>query len=165
MSFDPAESRFIAGLNAMMGEEKYTQFAKCIGQNKPLIQRGHEQRVALMLAGDHMAQGDNYLYAGLVMKQKNGAPYEMVLTAPVIALSGISVINRNTPHPYASALYTDWLLSEENQKYFASQYRGPVTLKHPYLPDDVKLVAFTDPPKDVMTRLVNIWRENVEAKK
>ena len=165
VSFDPAEGRFIAGLNAMMGEEKYRAFAKCIGENKPIIQRGHDQRMTLMLAGDHMAQGDNYMYLGLTMKRTHNAPYEMVTTAPIIALSGISVINRNAEHPYAAALYTDWLLSDENQKYFASQLRGPVTLKHPYLPDDAQLVAFTDPPRDVMTRLVGIWRDLVESKK
>jgi iron(III) transport system substrate-binding protein len=165
VSFEPTETRFIAGLTAILGEEKFREFAKCMGANQPIIQRGHDQRVTLMLAGDHMAQGDNYLYAGLVLKRKNNAPYEMVLTAPIMALSGISAINKNAARPYAAALFADWLLSDENQKYFADQLRGPVTIQHPYLPDDAPIVAFVDPPPEETAKLVTIWREFVETKK
>ena len=70
VSFDPAEARYIAGLYAIMGEERLMKFMECIGKNNPIIQRGHTQRIELMLAGDHMVQGDNYLYHGLTVKRK-----------------------------------------------------------------------------------------------
>ena len=125
------------------------KFMECIGKNNPIIQRGHTQRIELMLAGDHMVQGDNYLYHGLSVKRKTpSAPYEMVFTAPIIAGMGASAINRNTQTLYAAALYVDWTLTKESQEYIAGRLRGPVTIKHPYLPDDVTLVEAADPPKD-----------------
>ena len=94
-----------------------------------------------MLAGDHMVQGDNYLYHGIAMQKKNpSAPYAIVYSAPVMGFAGVAVINKNTPHPYAAALWTDWTLTEESQKFVAEQLRGPIALKHPYLPDSVKIV-------------------------
>jgi iron(III) transport system substrate-binding protein len=70
ISFDPAETRFLAGLYVMMGEEKTKEWLKCIGENKPIIQAGHTQRMELMLTGDHAVQGDNYLYQGVEAKKK-----------------------------------------------------------------------------------------------
>ncbi|HET7394181.1 MAG TPA: ABC transporter substrate-binding protein, partial [Candidatus Binatia bacterium] len=53
ISFDPSETRFLAGLYVMLGEEKTKEWLKCIGQNQPIIQTGHTQRMELMLTGDH----------------------------------------------------------------------------------------------------------------
>ena len=166
VSFDPAETRFISGLWSIMGEEKILKFMQCMGDNNPIIQRGHTQRMELMLAGDHMAQGDNYLYQGLAIKRANpAAPYVIVYTAPMIASTGGSLINRNAPHPYAAALFVDWTVSLESQQYLSNQLRGPVTLKHPYLPDDVNLVDNVDPPKEIADRLLAAWLKYVEKKR
>ena len=165
VSFDPAETRFLSGLNAMMGEDKLKEFLSCMGKNQPIVQRGHDQRMALMLAGDHMAQGDNYMFTGLKAQREKGAPFAMVLTAPILSLSGIAVINRNTQHPHAAALFVDWLLSDENQQFFATELRGPVTLKHPFIPENAPLVAFKDPPPETVARLIGYWREFMEPKK
>src|SRR5882724_9540468 len=76
VSYDPAENRFLSGLHAMLGEDRTRALLECIGRNDPIIQRGHTQRMELMLAGDHMVQGDNYLYHGVAMTRKNPrAPY------------------------------------------------------------------------------------------
>ena len=164
-SFDPAETDFLSGLYTMLGEQKTEDLLKCMGANDPIIQRGHSQRLELMVAGDHMVQGDNYLYHGLELKKKNpAAPYEMVLTAPILGFGGVAGINRNTPHPYASALYVDWTLSEESQKYVGEILRGPVAFKHPFLSDDLKIITFTVPPADVMQRLLSYWDKYMAKK-
>ena len=166
VSFEPAEARFLAGLYNLFGEDGTKKLLECIGKNDPIIQRGHSQRIELMLAGDHMVQGDNYLYYGKFLQQKNPSlPYGMVLTAPLIASAGLGAINRNTLHPYASALYVDWLLSPESQKWIAHELRGPITMKHPFLPDDIKLVDDSDPPPDVAKRILGYWYQYVEKKK
>lgn len=166
VSFDPAETRFISGIYAIMGEEKAAKWFECMGANQPIIQRGHTQRIELMLAGDHMAQGDNYIYPGFAAKKNNpNVPFGVAFTAPMIASMGGSLINRNTPHPYASALYMDWTVSNESQQYLSDQFRGPVTLKHPYLPEGVPLVDNVDPPKDVAARLLAVWQKNMEKKR
>jgi len=52
----------------------------------------------------------------------------------VMGFAGSAVTNRNTSRPYAAALWTDWTLTQESQAYVATLLRGPVALKHPYLP-------------------------------
>ena len=166
VSYDPAENRFLAGLNSMLGEEKARTLIECIGKNNPIIQRGHTQRMELMLAGDHMVQGDNYLYRGVALKRKNpSVPFAIVYSAPILATNDVAAINRNAPNPYAAALFADWLLSDESQAYLAKVLRGPVARKHPYLPDDVKLVNNVEPAPQVMQRLLGSWMKFVERKR
>ena len=161
-SYDPAEDRYLAGLYAMLGEQGAVRLIKCIGENEPIIQRGHAQRMELMLAGDHMMQGDNYLYQGVLIKRKNpSAPYAVVTSAAAFGFAGVAAINRNAQHPYAAALWTDWSLTPESQAYVAHLLRGPVALKHPFFPDDMKLVTYVDAPADVMDRLMGAWNTYV----
>src|SRR5205807_2367194 len=92
-----------------------------------------------MLTGDHAVQGDNYLYAGIEALKKNPkTPYAIVYTAPILAFAGAMVINKNTQNPYAAALLADWSLSDEAQKLTSDVLRGPIAIKHPYLPDNIK---------------------------
>jgi iron(III) transport system substrate-binding protein len=162
ISFDPAEDRYLSGLYAVMGEAETIALLKCAGANDPIIQRGHTQRIELMLAGDHMVQADNYLYHGISVQKKNpAAPYAIVYSAPAMGFAGVAAINRNTTRPYAAALWTEWTLSEESQKYVASLLRGPVALKHPYLPESMKIVTYNDAPPDVMKRLLGAWNQYV----
>jgi iron(III) transport system substrate-binding protein len=161
-SYEPAETRFMVGLYAMLGMEGTEKLLKCIGENKPIIQRGHTQRMELMLAGDHMVQGDNYLYHGVQMKRKNpSVPYAIVYTAPVLGYAGSMAINKNTPHPYAAALLTDWALSDESQNYTAKRLRGPVAVKHPYLPEETKIITYGDVAPEIVDRLQGYWSKYI----
>ena len=162
VSYDPAEDRYLAGLYAMLGEQGTERLLKCIGENDPIIQRGHAQRMELMLAGDHMVQGDNYLYQGVMIQRKNpSAPFAMVTSAPAFGFAGVAAINKNAPHPYAAALWADWTLTPESQAYVAHLLRGPVALRHPFFPDSMQLVTYVDAPADVMDRLMGYWNKYV----
>jgi iron(III) transport system substrate-binding protein len=166
VSFDPAEDRYLAGLYAMLGEAETEQLLKCIGENDPIIQRGHTQRIELMIAGDHMVQGDNYLYHGIAVQRKNlSAPYAIAYSAPAFGFAGVAAINKSAPHPYAAALWTDWALTEESQKYVASLLRGPIALRHPFLPESMKIVTYNDAPADVMQRLLGYWNKYVAKRR
>jgi len=113
-----------------------------------------------------MVQGDNYLYQGVAMQRKNPrAPFTIVYTAPILATNDVLAINRNAPNPYAAALFADWTMTPESQNYLARWLRGPVALKHPYLPPDVTLVDNIEPPADVMERLIGDWQRYVEKKR
>ncbi|HWO43173.1 MAG TPA: extracellular solute-binding protein [Candidatus Eisenbacteria bacterium] len=162
ISFDPPETRFMVGLYVMMGEEKFQRWVKCIGENQPIIQRGHTQRMNLMLSGDHAIQGDNFLYVGAQEKKKDPkTPYAIVYSAPILAYAGVVVINKNAQHPHAAALFADWTLSEESQKYVADEFRGPLIGTHPYLPDDVKLVTFGNVSDEIVDRLHKYWNQHI----
>lgn len=164
-SYDPLELRFLSGLYAILGEAETEKLIKCIGENEPIIQRGHTQRMQLMLAGDHMIQGDNYLYSGLSIKRRQpSTPYAIAKGPQVMAYAAVATVNANAPHPYASALYVDWLLGEESQKFVASLLRGPVTDKHPFLTDAFPVVPFRDPDAATLERLAGYWRKYVDKR-
>lgn len=166
VSFDPPETRFMVGLYHLMGEDKFQAWLKCMGENQPIIQRGHTQRMNLMLAGDHAVQGDNFLYVGAQEKKKDPkTPYAIVYSAPILAYAGVMIINKNTQHPYASALFSDWTTSEESQKYIADEFRGPLIGKHPYLPDNIKLVTFGYVSDEIVDRLHKYWNQHIGKKK
>ncbi len=167
ISFDPPETRLIVSLHAMMGEEKFVKWMKCIGKNDPIIQRGHTTRLQLMLAGDHALSADQYYYKGTQMKEKNPkTPFAAVYSTPVIAYGAVAIINKNTPHPYTAALYTDFCLSDENQKYIASFYRSPLTLKNPFMPENANLFIISAPPDlELVNRLHELWKQYVGRKR
>jgi iron(III) transport system substrate-binding protein len=163
VSFEPGETKYLAGLYLMMGEDKFRDWAKCIGENKPVIQEGHSSRLMLMLAGDHAIQGDNFFYEGMLQKRRSPdkVAFEIVWTAPILARAGMVVISRNAPHPHASALYTDWLLSKESQEFIAANYRGPLTVKHPFIPDDANLFRYGAVSSETMDKVLDIWRKHI----
>lgn len=157
VSYDPPKVRFLVGLYSFMGEERLVKWLECVGKNQPIIQRGMAQRMNLMLAGDHAIQGDNYLYYGMKLRESNKAPFAPVWSAEIFASPGVGIINKNTPYPHAAALFSDWLLSPESQRLTRDEYRGSLTLDHPYLPKDAKMVFVPIVEKEVITRLLGHW--------
>lgn len=167
ISFDPSETRFLVGMYYIFGEsfQKLGDWLSCIAKNDPIIQRGHTARLRLMLSGDHAISPDQYFYRGTQMKDKNNkVPFGADYQTPVMVYAQAQTINKNTPHPYAAALFVDWTLTEESQKYMAKHYRGPVASKHPYFPDDVKLVPFNFVSNDVVDKLQKLWTKNIGSR-
>lgn len=164
VSYDPGETRFLAGLYSIFGDAGTEKLIKCIGANKPIVQRGHDDRMTLMLAGDHMMQGDNYMYQCAKAAKLKGAPCALVYSAPIIAFAGAAVISAHAQHPYAAALWVDWALSKESQDDVASIWRGPVTEKHPFLPATVKLVPYNLVPAAEIDRLQGYWHKYIVEK-
>jgi ABC-type Fe3+ transport system substrate-binding protein len=163
-SFEPFETRFLQGMFAIFGEsfEKLDAWVVCIARNQPILQRGHTQRQRLMIAGDHAISPDQYLYDGIAQKRKfPSLPFGVDFDAPITITALNLVINKNTPYPYATALFADWLMSEESQAYLSGRLRGPIGLKHPYFTDDAKLVSYGYAPTDVIDRLQAIWTQHI----
>lgn len=160
-SYEPVETRFLLGIHALMGEDKMQSWLKCIGENEPILQRGHENRVRLMLAGDHPIAGETLLYNGTQLARRQKAPFVAVYSAPVLLDAIAVIINRNAPNPHAAALFADWTLSDESQQYMAASMRGVVTMKHPFFPEDVKLVTFNFVDKATVDRLHGYWDKYV----
>lgn len=164
-SFDPPTTRFLVGLYVMMGEEKAKKWIACIGKNKPIIQRGHTARLKLMLRGDHWIQGGNYFYRGSKMAKKNPkVPFRAIYSAPVLGYAGAIVINKNAPHPYASALWADYTLSKTSQKVLRKAWRGTVAMKHAYFPKDAKLVTYNYLDSKIVNRMHEAWGKHVGRK-
>lgn len=162
-SFDPVQERLVAGFYALFGA-RTVDFIRCLGANKPIVQRGIQERFALMMAGDHMVDADAYPYQAIAEKRKNPNVPLAISPAPVLAGFGAIGINRNTTHPYASALFTDFMLSDAEQNFLFQHLRGPVTLKHPYLPDDANIIVIPELPDTQLAPLVDEWRRDLDTR-
>ena len=167
ISMDPARVRFLTFLYQLMGEEGAKRWIECMGKNAPIIHDGQTARVTLMLAGDHAIQGGNFFYHGISLRAKDPAkaPFQPVYEAPILAAAGGALINRNTPHPHAAALYVDWVVSEEAQNFLVANFRGPVAAKHPFLPEGVKLVSLRVLDTKITDRLVEYWNQHIGVKR
>jgi iron(III) transport system substrate-binding protein len=167
MSLDPLENRFLTGMLAMMGEEKLREWLECLGKNDPIIIRGHTTRLHLMMAGDHPIMAENYYYQGVHDNELNPkkAPFKPVYSAPTLGYANIELINRMAPHPYGSLLYIDWSLDTDAQSYMASIYRAPVTVKHPFLPDNIPLVLFGPESPAMSEKLAGYWVKSIGDKR
>ena len=164
VSFDPAEDRYLSGLYAIMGEEATEKLLKCIGENDPIIQRGHTQRIELMLAGDHMVQGDNYLYHGVAMQRKNPsrALRHRLFGADHAASPASPRSTRNT-HASLRRRAVDRLDADQGEpgvrraRCCAGRSRSSI----PICPTSAKIVTYNStPPEDVSKRTVlALWNK------
>ena len=50
-------------------------------------------------------------------------------------------------------------------KYIAAEFRGPLIGKHPYLPDNIKVVTFGYVSDDIVDRLHGYWNQYIGKKK
>jgi ABC-type Fe3+ transport system substrate-binding protein len=164
VSFDPPRDSFLAFFLKIFGKEKLVDWLKCMGKNRPIVTKGETLRLNLMMAGDHAIQGMNFFYAGMRLRDKLGAdkvPFVPVYTAPIMANGEGCLINRNTPHPYTAALFCDWTLDDEPQAYIKSEYRGTVTLPHPFMPPDAPLVPILAEEPGAADELFQLWNQYI----
>ena len=150
----------------MLGEKGTEDYLKCLGANDPIIQRGHDQRMHLMLAGDHMVTGRQLsIQRACRSNERTRArltPWCCRRRSSPLPASSRSTAMRQ--HPNAAALYAEWLMSPESQQYIASQLRGPVILHHPFIPDDAEIVTTIVRRRTrwrgSLGTGINIWRRN-----
>src|SRR5262249_25151618 len=167
VSFDPLEVRFLMGIYKVFNDDldRVERFLKCMGANQPIIQRGHQQRSELMMAGDHAASPDSYFFPGLLAKKANPSiPFAVDYEVPVTVSAVTSIINRNVEYPYAAALFADWSLGDEAQQVEANDYRGPVAAKHPFFPQNAKLISYVTVSKATEDKLVALWTQYMPVK-
>ena len=164
VSFDPPRDSFLMYLHTILGPQKFEEWLACMGKNQPIIIAGQSLRLTLMLAGDHAIQGMNFFYRGTFLRDQGGSqkvPFVPVYSTPLMANGNGCLINRNTPHPHTSALFCDWTMDDEPQKYLVKNYRGTVTQPHAFLPTDAELVTILPAPADAGKPLFDLWNKHI----
>jgi len=68
---------------------------------RSIIQRGHTQRMELMLPADHMMQGTTTSTMASPCSGKSACAFAIVTSVPILATNDVAAINRNAPNPYA----------------------------------------------------------------
>jgi iron(III) transport system substrate-binding protein len=124
LSIDQEPDRALMGWLVAWGEEKTRDFLKRLMRNGMVARRGHTQQIQLLCGGEFKIGVEFYAYRVAQLKYERKCPVAMNFPNPTPGSVGSLVgINRNAPHPYAAALFTDFNLSAEGAKILASTGR------------------------------------------
>jgi iron(III) transport system substrate-binding protein len=122
------------------GEKQGLEYMRRLAKQDVSLRSGTTLLVNLVAAGELPLAID--LYAENVERSKKaGAPVDWVPFDPMIVHTIAGGINRNAPHPNASKLFMDFLLSEEGQGIYLSESQQPTRkgFAAPWFPKNVKL--------------------------
>jgi len=117
LGLDPLPNNFVRGALRVFGEKKATDlFQKLVDHQEVQFRRGRTTQTQLLAAGEFAASPELRLSILKELKTK-GAPVNYHFAYPFpVTLGAVGVFNA-APHPYASALFTDFWLSKEGQQF------------------------------------------------
>lgn len=122
MFLDNEAFDWFAVLLKQFGREKGMQFMRALAKQDVTLIRGRTAQAQLLVAGEKpiaIVQSGNTM---LDYKAK-GAPVDMSILDPYMALANYIMLAKHAPHPHAAALFIDWSLSDEGQQLMTSYGR------------------------------------------
>jgi iron(III) transport system substrate-binding protein len=111
-----------------LGEEAGLRFMRRLNEQNLSHQRGRRLMTQLVAAGEFDMAVETNLNSVLSLSRQ-GAPLWFAPMPPYFLTPSLVFVNANAPHPYAGALFTDFLLSEEGQKIIVTTNRMPAHAK------------------------------------
>jgi iron(III) transport system substrate-binding protein len=128
-----------------LGEEPgLALFRDIVKTNGLSVRKGHTLIANLVVSGEVPFALTTYLYKIQQLKNQ-GAPVDWVALAPEVARAQGVGMARRAPHPYAAALFMDFLLTD-GQAILGQRDFIPTNIKVKPLPSELDL-KFTDPAK------------------
>lgn len=106
-----------------IGEERGLDLFRRMGDNGVAVRTGHTHSTGRVIAGEIPLMLGVYSHDVDRMKVK-GAPIDWFVLPPAIILPGAVAVSRRAPHPYAAALFYDYLLTD-GQRFYTEVYRVP----------------------------------------
>jgi len=107
-----------------LGEEAGLRFMRRLNEQNLSHQRGRRLMTQLVAAGEFDMAVETNLNSVLSLSRQ-GAPLWFASAPPFFLTPSLAFVNANAPHPFAGALFTDYLLSEEGQKIIVTTNRMP----------------------------------------
>jgi len=111
-----------------LGEENGQRFMKRLNEQNLQHSRGRRLMSQLLAAGEHDLAVETNLNSVLSLS-KQGAPLGFAPIQPYFLSPSLVFMSANAPHPFAGALFIDYLLSEVGQKIIVTTNRMPVHAK------------------------------------
>lgn len=106
---------FITGVRNFMGEEKAEKFLEKLGkQDITPIAASSRAVLDRVIAGEYSMSLDAFLHHPILSAEK-GAPIKPDPMDPVLTFINTVMLTKHAPHPYASLLFIDYLLSVDGQ--------------------------------------------------
>lgn len=120
--FDESSLEEVMALLGAWGKEKTKAYLAKLSQQDLLIRVGRDTTTQMMMAGEAPVAVTTYAYNNESLKA-TGAPVDWVAEDLIPALIYPMTMARNAPHPYAAALFYDFMISEEGQRLIAKEGR------------------------------------------
>ncbi len=116
-TIDDESYDWLAAVLDYYGEQKGTELATRIGNQKLNVRRGPTLLTQLVAAGEFPVQVDGHQQEAIA-KKKAGAPIDYNFPQPFVPAKSLIPIyvSSRPPHPHAAALLADFLLSKKGQE-------------------------------------------------
>lgn len=124
ISLDTEAYGMMEGLKRAWGKEKALNWFRRLAAVDPVLKRGNTERVQLVVAGEYpLIIAYNQTIQRLTSR---GAPIDWLPLEPAVTQVNPVMLSAKAPHPNASRLFYDYLLSKEGQEQLRSYQRIPV---------------------------------------
>jgi iron(III) transport system substrate-binding protein len=107
-----------------LGEDNGLRFMKRLNEQNLQHSRGRRLMTQLLAAGEHEIAVETNLNSVLSLSRQ-GAPLGFAPIQPYFLSPSLVFMSASAPHPFAGALFVDYLLSEEGQKIIVTTNRMP----------------------------------------
>ena len=141
LAIEVDDSHWWGPMVELMGETKGVQlFRDIVAKNGISVRKGHSLLASLTASGEAPFALGIYQYRYAQMKA-DGAPVDYLQLAPLMA-HGVGLgVAKKSPHPYSSALFFDFMLSD-GQHLLAARHATPSNVKVKPLPAGLNFVDF-----------------------
>ena len=106
-----------------LGEEKGLEIFRRLGENGVAVRTGHTHSTGLVIAGEIPLMMGVFSHDVDRMKPKN-APIDWFVLPPAVILPSAVAVSRRAAHPYAAALFFDYMLTD-GQRFYTEVHRVP----------------------------------------
>ena len=120
--FDESSLEEVMAMLGAWGKEKTVNYLTKLTQQHLLIRVGRDTTTQMMMAGEGNLAVTTYAYNNESLRATN-APVDWIAEDLIPALIYPLTLARNAPHPYAAALFYDYMISEEGQRLIAKEGR------------------------------------------
>lgn len=122
---DVSQASGLAALAVVWGEDKVIDYARRLGEQKPVWTTGATRSITAMAAGEYAIGSLNHYHSAYRIQQRNAPHIEVLLLDPVpVRLNNIIGVNKTSPRPATSALFIEFLTTNEVQDLFNKE--GPI---------------------------------------
>lgn len=124
ISVDTEAYGMLQGLIGLWGKEKAVSYFKRLAALDPVPKRGNTERVQMAVAGEYPLI---IAYNQTIQRMTSrGAPIDWVALEPAVVQVNPVMLAANAPHPDASRLFVDFILSKQGAEMLRSFQRIPV---------------------------------------
>jgi iron(III) transport system substrate-binding protein len=125
LGMDSSDLEWYANVRKIWGAEKARKFLEGLKKQDVRFAQGRSMLTGLLSGGEIALLVNNFLQNVIEAKRK-GSPVEFLALDPVVSAAGLVGISRLAPHPNASRLFIDFVLSREGQELIVKTDRSSV---------------------------------------